>query len=109
MIPSYPNYKPQPKQNRVAASEEEEGEEYALAETLLEGVGYRAAPFFLGGDRMLLSHQQSGDNLNDDRLMEFRLPEPGSAESTTMKTGDGTPLPNNGHRIDRPHWWCMRK
>ena len=103
MIPSYPNYKPQPKQNRVAASEEEEGEEYALAETLLEGVGYRAAPFFLGGDRMLLSHQQSGDNLNDDRLMEFRLPEPGSAESTTMKTGDGTPLPNNGHRIDRPH------
>ena len=117
MVPTYPNYVPEnaPKfvsalapqwpslqrprlTPRLAAASEDETDGFSFGRLLLEEVGRDATPLFLTDKRLVMNHQKSASNPNDDRLMEFTLPDDGHE----MTTNDGTPLPNDGHRMQNP-------
>ena len=126
MVPSYPNYTPPPKKipalgpsmaprwpsltrrsliPRLAPSHRaEDAEEFSFGEQLLENVGLGATPFFMGEEHMVLSHQQSASNINDDSMMEFRIRqnrEDIPADDITLQSG--TKLPSDGHRMENLH------
>ena len=123
MVPSYPNYIPEGKapalgpsmapqwpsltrsalRPRLTADSESQANDFSFGELMLEQVGYDSKPFFMGEGSMLINHQNAASNLNDDRLMEFTLPDPVNGEQATLKIQDGKLLPNNGHRMQRPH------
>lgn len=118
MVPSYPNYVPESNNApifrntlapqwpslerprlmpRLMSASEDEADEFSFGDIVLENVGKNATPLFLNRDRMVMSHQKGASNLNDDRLMEFQLPDDGKE----INVNDGVTLPGD-HLIQHP-------
>ena len=125
MVPSYPNYKPMKKipalgpsmaprwpsltrrsliPRLAARHTEEDANDFRFGELLLENVGIDAAPFFMGDNHLVLSHQQGVSDINDDSMLEFRIRNQGTdIEATDITTENGKKLPSDGHRMENLH------
>lgn len=85
---------------RLAAASEVEASQFLLGDNLMENLDETARPRFLGEDRFVICHNNTTQNLNDDRLMEFNTRQEGV---TTMTKADGTLLPGNDHLAQNHH------
>lgn len=85
---------------RLAASAEQEARNFLLGENVMENLDTKTCPRFLGDEHFIITHNNTTQNLNDDRIMEFNTPQAGG---TTMTKSDGTLLPSNNHLAQNHH------
>ena len=85
---------------QLAASSEEKAKSFVLGDNIMENLDENARPRFLDDEHFIIAHNNTTQELNDDRLMEFSTTK---EEVTTMTKADGTLLPSNNHLAQNHH------
>ena len=102
-IPTYPNYPIKHDDNDYWKAPRRAAivpPVFPLSNLLAEGLTYRATPYFMGENRLVMSRAETAGNPNSEHLKEFALP---TAEGAQMTVSEGKDMKSNGHFEQNHH------
>ena len=98
-IPLYPNYKNDwseekkaPSLQTLRASAEPV---FPISKCIMDGLGFKANPYFMGWDNFVMVNNGNANDLNDDRMTEYDAP----TTDDKMDKADGIPMSTEGRYV----------
>ena len=102
-IPLYPNYKndwseekkDQKKAPSLQTLRAPEMPIFPISKCVMDGLGFKANPYFLGWDCFVMANNGNANDLNDDRMTEYDVP----MTDDKMDKDDGIPMSTEGRYV----------
>ena len=101
-IPLYPNYKndwsEEKKDNKAPSLQTLRAPEmplFPISHCIMNGLGFKANPYFMGWDNFVMVNNGNANDLNDDRMTEYDAPK----TDDKMNKADGIPMSTEGRYV----------